>query len=54
MRYGVRFIDIGRMGPSERQKYRDGGEEDRVSKRESLTSAPALGERRHAAARVGP
>src|SRR5262245_48630041 len=47
MRYGVRFTDIGRMGQSERQKYRDGDEEDRASKRESLTSAPALSERRH-------
>src|SRR5262245_24738954 len=47
MRYGVRFIDIGRMGQSERQKYRDGDEEDRASEGESLTSAPALGECRH-------
>src|SRR5262245_43843760 len=47
MRYGVRFTDIGRTGHSERQKYRDGDEEDGASKRESLTSAPALGERDH-------
>src|SRR5262245_19367822 len=47
MRSGVRFTDIGHTGHSERQKYLDGDEEDRASKRESLTSAPALSERRH-------
>jgi len=47
MRYGVRFIDIGRTGHSERQRYRDGDEDDRASKRESLPSAPALSERRY-------
>src|SRR5262245_26391324 len=47
MRYGVRFIDIGHMGRSRRQKYRDGDEEGRASKREPLASAPALGERCH-------
>ena len=30
MRYGVRFIDIGHMGHSRRQKYRDGDEDDRA------------------------
>ena len=43
----VRFIDIGHMGQSERQKYRDGDEEDRTSKRDSLTSPPAPSERSH-------
>src|SRR5215510_2044054 len=47
MRYGVRFIDIGHMGHSRRQKYRDGDEDDRASEREWLASAPALGERCH-------
>src|SRR5262245_3255054 len=47
MRYCVRFTDIGHTGHSERQKYRERDEEDRASKRESLPSAPALGERRH-------
>jgi hypothetical protein len=52
MRYGVRFIDIGRMGHSDKAtraspKYRDGDEEDRASGGEILTSAPALSERCH-------
>jgi hypothetical protein len=52
MWYGVRFIDIGRTGHSDkatraRPKYRDGDEEDRASEGESLTSAPALSERCH-------
>src|SRR5262245_25097366 len=47
MQYGVRFLELGHMGQSERQKYRDGDEEYRASKREPLTSAPTLGERRH-------
>jgi len=52
MRYGVRFIDIGRMGHSDKAtraspRYRDGDEEDRASGGEILTSAPALSERRH-------
>jgi len=34
MRYAVRFTDIGHMGHSERQKYRDGDEDDRASERE--------------------
>src|SRR5262245_29563299 len=51
MRYSMRFTDIGHTGHSERQKYRDGDEEDRTSKRESLASAPALGERCHRSAR---
>src|SRR5262245_9745876 len=47
MRYCVRFTASGHTGHSERQKYRERDEEDRASKRESLPSAPALGERRH-------
>src|SRR5215475_11666111 len=47
MRYCVRFTDIGHTGHSERQKYREGDEEDRASKRESLRSAPAFRERCH-------
>jgi len=34
MRYSVRFTDIGHMGHSEIQKYRDGDEDDRASERE--------------------
>jgi hypothetical protein len=33
------------LGHFRKQKYRDGDEEDRASKRESLTSPPTLGER---------
>jgi Protein of unknown function (DUF3606) len=47
MPHSVRFTDIGHMGHSERQKYRDADEEDRASEREPLASSPALRGRRH-------
>jgi hypothetical protein len=41
MRYSVRFTDIGHTGHCERQKYRDGDEDDRASGPEDARCAPA-------------